>query len=1013
MPKSFCKWKVGTVNIRTGKDDQKLEQVVHEIDKAGLTICGLQEVRRLKTGSALIPVEVDNNTTKYEVYWSGNLLKRQHGVGVVVKVDPNIEITQVNPVNSRIIVLDTRVYGCSLRIICCYAPTEESTVTAKNSFYNDLNKQFLSMTNKQKVICLGDFNATSSATWHNSSLRESSIIENLVVNNNGERFHEFFQKTKLSVLNTWFSHRKCRRITWHSADGVTKKVYDFILSCSWLRQYITNCRVYNSFDFDSDHRIVIATINTPCTKLSRYIKRTTKKKPNRLDLSALDNERTESNFIENVAQKLNLVYNNRNGNDTLSKTFVNTIKEVADNILPKQNLDKLHQPWHDDQKLKDLYAKKDVLFAKNGNLKEISALRKKIRLRAKYLKNDHFKKEAQKLNQLAINRELEKLFQRAKKQETTLRTIQSSCPPDKLLKHFKSHFNPVGPNPENKPEELGNNPPNFIAELKRISSSININDLPPTIEEIQQHLRKLKDGVASNDIEPELLKRCNHPIMLEVIHRMTTNLWENLDLPDSWGNSRLKTLWKGKGSKKDPCKYRGVSIGSTVCKLIVNIILERIRPWYEDQLLEEQNGFRKGRGTTDGIYVVKRTQQIINRKKQTLFLLFVDLSAAFDHIPRSWLFDTIKLRFSEGKYPRIFEILETLYQNTSLTYDEASVTFKTSSGVRQGGPESPILFTLFMDFVMRVFIEQSKDIADIDFFEYRYRINSKAITREERVRMRTNVIRPWGNAILPWCGYADDLVLFLQSKNGIQAASNLLDRTFSKFGLSINRSKTETMVVNQSDPDSYDESIISLTGTALKNVKEFKYLGAYLNYLEPNTGDTEINHRIQMANVKFAEMTNVLQNFEINLRTRILFLNSFVRSRLTYGCQNWNLTSYQYDRLDIAYRNFLRRMIRGGFRHIDENNNDYRYVINNLRLHAICGTKDLNIFVKEQQQNYASHVIRMPANRSVKLLTFNDDKYTKRGRVLKSLLDQVVDNGNFTLDNFCNLALSKKFGKST
>ena len=43
----------------------------------------------------------------------------------------------------------------------------------------------------------------------------------------------------------------------------------------------------------------------------------------------------------------------------------------------------------------------------------------------------------------------------------------------------------------------------------------------------------------------------------------------------------------------DTSKYRGLSVASTVCKLIINITLERIRPWYEAQLSKEQNGFRK------------------------------------------------------------------------------------------------------------------------------------------------------------------------------------------------------------------------------------------------------------------------------------------------------------------------------------------------------------------------------------------------------------------------------------
>ena len=98
---------------------------------------------------------------------------------------------------------------------------------------------------------------------------------------------------------------------------------------------------------------------------------------------------------------------------------------------------------------------------------------------------------------------------------------------------------------------------------------------------------------------------------------MVLNLWKNLDMPGAWGNSRLKTLWKGKGSKKDPTKYRGISIGSSVCKLVINIILEQLRPWYEKQLSDEQNGFRKDRGTTDGIYTVKRVHQISKQKVRT------------------------------------------------------------------------------------------------------------------------------------------------------------------------------------------------------------------------------------------------------------------------------------------------------------------------------------------------------------------------------------------------------------
>ena len=139
---------------------------------------------------------------------------------------------------------------------------------------------------------------------------------------------------------------------------------------------------------------------------------------------------------------------------------------------------------------------------------------------------------------------------------------------------------------------------------------------------------------------------------------MANNLWSNLNIPVVWRNSRIKTLWKEKGSKSAPRKYRGLSIESTVCNLVINIILERIRPWYEAQLSKEQNGFRKNRGTTDGIYSMKRIHQIGKRKKLPLYLLFVNLTAAFDCISRNWLFDSIKVCFPEGQSVKLFYILE-------------------------------------------------------------------------------------------------------------------------------------------------------------------------------------------------------------------------------------------------------------------------------------------------------------------------------------------------------------------
>ncbi|XP_066914954.1 uncharacterized protein [Clytia hemisphaerica] len=482
IEQTFYKWNIGTINVRTCKDDLKLERVVQEIHKANLEISAIQEVRRLKQGSAT--VKCDNS--KYEIYWSGHSLKRQHGVGFVIKVDPNVEIVQVEYVDARIIVLQTKVYGCLLKVINCYAPTEESSDSSKDLFYRNLNKQFVNVPTKYKVICLGDFNATTSA------------------------------------------------------------------AC--------------------DHRLVIANIKSPGNKLSRAKRRKPKTKHKKLNYDLLDTEEVRETLISNFNNSWENIQINNLDNDEINDLIIKTIETTATETLPETIKQKLHQPWQNDEKLKELYTKKDELVKRNADQKPLQQLRKKIRKRSRQLRNEHFKTEALKLNTLAAMRELDKLFATAKRQTTTLNTSTASmCPPDKISKHFKQHFNPEKENTV-RPDEL-DNLPSFVESLLKISSTIDINIEPPTIDEITKHLQKLKNKKANNDIDSELLKKYECPALLDAICKMTLNVWENLDIPSAWGNSRLKTLWKGKGSKKDPTKYRGLSIGSTISKLIVNIIL--------------------------------------------------------------------------------------------------------------------------------------------------------------------------------------------------------------------------------------------------------------------------------------------------------------------------------------------------------------------------------------------------------------------------------------------------------
>ena len=110
----------------------------------------------------------------------------------------------------------------------------------------------------------------------------------------------------------------------------------------------------------------------------------------------------------------------------------------------------------------------------------------------------------------------------------------------------------------------------------------------------------------------------------------------------------------------------------------------------------------------------------------------------------------------------------------------------------------------------------------ICFFEHQYRINIRSISREERLNMRNDNIKPWGISSLPWCGYADDLILFTLDINSLQKATNILDEVFSSYGLCINDAKTVRMILNHGYlQEEYPTSFIKLCNIPLQNSSEF------------------------------------------------------------------------------------------------------------------------------------------------------------------------------------------------
>ena len=137
----------------------------------------------------------------------------------------------------------------------------------------------------------------------------------------------------------------------------------------------------------------------------------------------------------------------------------------------------------------------------------------------------------------------------------------------------------------------------------------------------------------------------------------------------------------------DAKNYRGLTIGGNMNRILAKLIINRLKESYKKNFSGAQFGFRSNRSTTDGIYVVKT---VIEKYGGELIAVYADLTAAYDHIPRDFLFRTLSLR--TGAH-HLTAILRKMYEGTT-----ASIVGMKSIV----GKESPCLFNLYFDYVLKV-----------------------------------------------------------------------------------------------------------------------------------------------------------------------------------------------------------------------------------------------------------------------------------------------------------------------
>ena len=130
----------------------------------------------------------------------------------------------------------------------------------------------------------------------------------------------------------------------------------------------------------------------------------------------------------------------------------------------------------------------------------------------------------------------------------------------------------------------------------------------------------------------------------------------------------------------------------------------------------------------------------------------------------------------------------------------------------------------------------------------------------------------------------------------------------------------------------------------------------------------DIKFRMAIAEGKFQQMKKLFCDREISIKLRAkTFLQSYVRSRLCYACQAWDLKESEISSMEVKWHGFLRRMINNGFKR-KEDSMAFQY--SNADLVKMTGTEPLIQYIYEQRLKYIANVSRMENNDIRKQILF-------------------------------------------
>ena len=250
-----------------------------------------------------------------------------------------------------------------------------------------------------------------------------------------------------------------------------------------------------------------------------------------------------------------------------------------------------------------------------------------------------------------------------------------------------------------------------------------------------------RSGPGSDKISYNILKRL--PKCLKAYTcLLETNSKNNSFVTTTWKESQIKMLPKSNKNKKDARNYRPISLANCIAKVfetaVKNFGLEHCEN--NDVFGEMQSAYRRKRCTDDNL--LKFTQHVTEVFQRSVMVRFVclDIKKAFD---AAWRLGIQSKLLQMGVHKLLIKWVNSFLSQRSIFVKiniSKNITFSTLAGISQGSVSAPILFLVYVSWILDIPAQISQVAKDFAFY---YRLRSCRIIQEK--------LRYSQDKLINWC----------------------------------------------------------------------------------------------------------------------------------------------------------------------------------------------------------------------------------------------------------------------